>query len=175
MAPDPTEPLNPYAPPRAVIDPRAPLDDGDSGDFKSERRSVVLCMVLTVLTSWLYPPIWLWRRRPFLKRLDASNELGPVLPVVILICSFCIIVLQLAGHGQGNASLQVGGIAGVATVAASLRVAGILRSEFARTGRVLSVSSAGAFFFGILYLQYKINQGAVTPVRVPQGETRDVE
>jgi hypothetical protein len=41
----------------------------------------------------------------------------------------------------------------------------MLRSEFARSGRLLPVSSVATFFFGILYLQYLINKGADVPPR----------
>jgi hypothetical protein len=53
----------------------------------------------------------------------------------------------------------------IATVIANFRVLGILRSDSARTGRFLGFSTVGTFFFGIYYLQYKINQMADTPAR----------
>jgi hypothetical protein len=50
--------------------------------------------------------------------------------------------------------------AGVVTLIANFRAAAILRSEFRRSGRLLTVSGVATFFFGIFYLQYKINEGA---------------
>ena len=63
----------------------------------------------------------------------------------------------------------VSALGGGALLLADFRVASILSSDFARTGRLLSVSSVATFFFGPFYLQYKINQAAEIPARVPKA------
>jgi len=57
-------------------------------------------------------------------------------------------------------------VGGIATVLANFRVLNILRSDAARTGRFLEFSTIGTFFFGVFYLQYKMNQLADQPARV---------
>jgi hypothetical protein len=154
---------NPYEPPKARSDAHvAPL----SSDFGRERRSVLLCIVLSALSLGLYSGIWLIRRRPFLNALHASKKLGSALPVMSLGLGAIGLVVSVSGKDGAPISQLASTVAGIATLVANFRVAAILRSEFSRTGRFLSVSSVGTFFFGIYYLQYKINQGADTPPRV---------
>ena len=157
---------NPYAPPAepVVAFRDTPLDDGPN-DFESERRPVVLAIVLTVVTLGFYPAIWLLKRRAFLDRQDADKELGTGLPMFILVSTVMGLGLAFAG-GEATKIRPLFSLAGgVATLIANFRVLGILRSVSSRTGRFLEFSTVGTFFFGIYYLQYKINQMADTPAR----------
>jgi hypothetical protein len=158
---------NPYAPPaEALVAFRdAPLDDGPN-DFESERRPVILTIVLTVVTLGFYSPIWLLRRRAFLDRQDSDKaDLGTGLPMLILVASVMGVGLALAGSEAAKIRPLFSLLSGVATIIANFRVLGILRSVSARTGRFIEFSTVGTFFFGIYYLQYKINQMADTPAR----------
>ncbi len=159
---------NPYAPP---ADPAVALrvfsdDVGDGpNEFESERRPVILTIVLTVVTLGFYPAIWLLQRRPFLDRQDTGKELGTALPIFVLVSSVLGVVLLFGGADtaaiRGLCSLA----GGVTALIAYFRVLGILRSVSSRSGRFLGFSTMGTFFFGIYYLQYKINQMADTPAR----------
>lgn len=171
------EAQNPYAPPDTPATPATPqpaappppVPGGESPDFGSERRSVLLCAVLSVVTLGFYPSIWFLRRRAFLDRLRGREPIGAlaVLPLASLV------VVCVISFGLGLAEIEVGravdrGLsvaAGAMSVIAGFRVGNILRSEFARSGRFIPVSSAAIFFFGVLYLQHKINQAAATRPR----------
>jgi hypothetical protein len=163
------EAYNPYAPPKAgaAIDPSLL---STSSDFASERRSVLLCFVLSVVTFGVYAPIWLLRRRRFLNGLDSSVKLWERLPWVILamlvVTLFIDPVLSAAGERLPGTSALIEFVAGALVLIAEFRVANILRSEFRRSGRGIQVSSLAVFFLGVPYLQYKVNQGADTPARL---------
>src|SRR4051794_8372846 len=84
MADDDNQP-NPYAAPRTAFgDPSDAIDDGPN-DYESERRPVVLCILLTFLSLGFYPAIWLLRRNAFLDRLNAPQRLGTALPTVVIV------------------------------------------------------------------------------------------
>jgi Domain of unknown function (DUF4234) len=161
------EKYNPYAPPTAAF--AGPVAEG-RGDYENERRAVILCILLSVITVGFYPAIWLIRRRPFLDRLNASRTLGSGLPLFIIGMHVVAILVAIGGKEVAPASRLVSLAAGITTLIANFRVAAILRSDFARTGRFLGVSSVATFFFSIYYLQYKINQAADTPARVATRE-----
>jgi hypothetical protein len=163
---------NPYAPPAeplVAFDHRAhsPLDDGPN-DFENERRPVIVTIVLTVVTLGFYSPIWLLKRRAFLDRQDSGKDLGTGLPTLILVASVIGVGLAFAGGDAAKIRPLFSLLSGVATVVANFRVLAILRSVSARTGRFLEFSTVGTFFFGIYYLQYKMNQMADTPARAEQ-------
>ncbi|HSO32501.1 MAG TPA: DUF4234 domain-containing protein [Labilithrix sp.] len=162
---------NPYAPPAAEPpagrneeDPFA--GDGEASNYESERRPVILCIGLTIITLGFYPSIWLLQRRPFLDRLNASKELGTLLPILSLVAGALGIALAFGGKDTASIRPLVQLVGGISTLIANFRVLNILRSDSARTGRFLEFSTIGTFFFGVYYLQYKMNQLADTPARV---------
>ena len=53
------------------------------------------------------------------------------------------------------ASLEA--VAGILQLFLAFRTAHILRSDIARTGRLIGISGMGVFFFGCLYLQHVMN------------------
>jgi len=164
---------NPYAPPAAAEpdDAGQPLrafsdayDDGPN-DFESERQPVMLTIVLTFVTLGFYPAIWLLRRRPFLDRQDTGTELGVALPVMMLVLTGLSVIVVFGGNEVAGVSRLFSLAGGIASLIARYRVLAILRAVSTRTGRFLGFSSAATFFFGVFYLQYKINQMADTPAR----------
>jgi hypothetical protein len=156
---------NPYAPPQAPTGV-ALARTGDG--FEEERRSVLFCAVLWCATLGLYTPIWLLRRRPFLDGLDASVRLSAAIPVVLVVTFVVDWLLSMGGRPLADLTRLLSIVTMVLTLVAEFRVARILRSEFRRSGRGILVSSLAVFFLGLLYLQYKINQGAATPRRLPR-------
>ena len=160
---------NPYAPPAEPDFVRDDDGDGTRGapsDYSSESRPVVLCILLTLVTCGFYQSIWLLRRGPFLDRLNASKRLGTTLPIFVLVSGLGSFVVALAGKDAASVQPLVGLVGTIAAIIANFRVADILRSDAARTGRFVRVSSLWTFLLGIYYLQYKINRLAETSARV---------
>ncbi len=149
----------PSAPPAPA--PPAPLGGQARGGYQDERRSVLLLLVLSIITLGIYPAVWFFRRRRFLDSLDSSEKLGSMAaaPLVATVLSLACSFLALPSDVERPLSIAFGAV----TIITAFRVAKMLRSDFARTGRFLSVSGVATFFFNALYLQYKINQAADTP------------
>lgn len=159
---------NPYAPPAEPTAAVRAFSDGyedGPNDFESERRPVILAILLTFVTLGFYPSIWLLRRRPFLDRQDTGKELGTALPIVSLVLNVLSIIVVFGGQEAASMSRICSLAGGITALVANFRVLNILRSVSSRTGRFLGFSTMGTFFFGIYYLQYKINQMADTPAR----------
>ncbi len=164
---------NPYAPP-AAAEPddageprRAFSDEYDDGpnEFESERRPWIVCLLLTLVTLGFYPSIWLLRRRPFLDRQETSTKLGTTLPIITIVLSALSVIVVFGGDQAAGLSRIFSIAGGITALIANFTVLNILRSVSSRTGRFLGFSTMGTFFFGIYYLQYKINQMADTPAR----------
>ncbi len=158
MNPDP--PHNPYAPPAYDT---AMSAAAEPTDYRDERRSVLLLVLLCVVTLGIYPPIWYLRRRRFLDSLAADVRLG-ALPWALLVTNVIVVGVLLAKLPEG-ARLVVRLGSTIMGLIVAFRTAHILRSDCARTGRELGYSGAGVFFFGCLYLQHLINEAADTPAR----------
>ena len=163
---------NPYAPPGASADRGAEArPSGGVSRYDDEQRSVLLLLVLCVVTLGIYPAFWYLRRQPFLDSLDASKKLGG-LPIVLIAMTFGLFFVGFF-VGLTHASDGITRIAqladGIFNLVVAFRVAAILRSDFARTGRMLHISGAGVFFFGMLYLQHVLNEAAATPPRLPRS------
>jgi hypothetical protein len=163
--PDPL--TNPYAPPAAPASPR----HGDTephapkpSRYEGERRSVLLLLVLSIITLGVYPSLWYVLRTRFLDSLDANKKVGPWPWVNVVLTAMVFVASVARAHEDLVRILQLGG--GITSLSLAFRVAGILRSDFARTGRFIGVSSLGVFFFGCVYLQHVINEAADTPARV---------
>jgi Domain of unknown function (DUF4234) len=159
---------NPYAPPSTLDAPTSGATSLPVSDYRGERRSVLLCIVLTMVTFGLYPAIWLLRRNAFLQTLNASKKPVVAHAYVYIVLSAVSIVLGVAGKDGAPVANFASLIGGVAQLLASFRVASMLSSDFARTGRLLSVSKAATFFLGVYYLQYKINRASEIPARIPK-------
>jgi hypothetical protein len=157
-------PLDPYAPPSDPLSPAAPRAAAVS-DYGGERRSLLLVIALTVGTLGLYPVIWLWRRQPFLDRLDAEAKLGAGAPIALLVLNVASFGLLLADVPETVDRAVNLGLA-VALLSLNFKVAAMLRSDFARTGRMLDVKSVWVFFLGTIYLQHVINKAAECPARI---------
>jgi hypothetical protein len=158
-----------YAPPAAATEaPTGTAAHAGSGTYRDERRSVPLLVVLTILTLGFYPAVWFLRRRDFLDARDARKKLGPLAaaPLVVMVILYAQAFVALPAEAENLVNV----VCAVVSLVAAYRVAAILRSDFARTGRFLKVSGAGTFFFNALYFQYKINQAADMPAR---GAPRD--
>ena len=159
---------NPYAPPAEPVleTERDSADRAAASDYASERRPVVLAILLTLVTGGIYPAVWVYRRRAFLDRLDASKRLGKTLPSFLLVANVVSLLVSLGGKETASLEAFVSTVGIIAAIVANFRMADILRSNATRTGRFVSVSSLATFFLGIYYLQYKINRLAEIPAHV---------
>src|SRR5262245_31967789 len=63
------ESYNPYAPPTASV---ASVGAAASG---LKRRNLVVMFLLIIVTLGIYYPVWFFRRRPGLNRLDSPRKL----------------------------------------------------------------------------------------------------
>jgi hypothetical protein len=162
-APDPLS--NPYAPPASPL-AEAGTHGASFPSYDAERRSVALVVLLSVVTLGIYTVVWYVRRAPFLDSLSADKKVG-ALPWVLLSLFVVSFAVGFAHAPEGIVRLtQLAN--GIVNLILAFRVAHILRSDFARTGRLVNVSGAGVFFLGCLYLQHVINVAASTPAhRLP--------
>jgi hypothetical protein len=161
MPPSPDPLTNPYAPPAPQAPPETSTVRGARSDYDGERRSVLLMVLLSIVTVGLYPSIWYIRRTPFLDSRRADKRVG-ILPWCVLLL-FATVFVTSAAKAPPPLVNSVQLFSGIMNLVLAFRVAGILRSDFARTGRLVDVSGVGVFFFGCLYLQHVINQAADTP------------
>lgn len=170
--------MNPYAPPEADVDASdasvGRTRKGSRSLYASETRSVALLVLFTFLSCGLYPAIWYVRRQRFLDELDSDAKLGVGLAwggVIATAISFVIaLIVPPNTPAQGLSAMT-----GIISLVQAFRVAHILRSNFARTGRLIEVSGVPTFFFGVLYLQYVINRAAVTPGRKKKKKKKKKE
>jgi len=170
VAPSPDPLSNPYAPP--AVEPaeaHAPRRSSRSS-YDSEHRSVGLVILLSLVTLGLYPAIWYVRRAPFLDSLDADKKVGqlPWIALLGVVASFGVSLAQ--APDAVRQAVQLGG--GIFNLFLAFRVANVLRSDFARSGRLLDVSTLAVFFFGCFYLQHVMNRAAGTPARVRRKRKR---
>jgi Domain of unknown function (DUF4234) len=174
MLPEQDPLTNPYAPPAASSTERgAEARPRGVSRYDDEQRSVLLLLVLSVVTLGIYPAFWYLRRQPFLDSLDASKKLGG-LPIVLVATTFGLFFVSFFvefTHASDGLSRIAQLADGIFNLFVAFRAAAILRSDFARTGRMLHISGAGVFFFGMLYLQHVLNEAAATPPRVPRSSS----
>ena len=120
-------------------------------------------ILLWVVTLGVYAGIWYVRRARFFDGLDASKKLGllPWLSVALL----AFLLLASAAGAERDLIRLIEAASGLTNLFLAFRMAAILRSDFARTGRFIGFSSFGVFFFGCLYLQHVMNEAAEVPAR----------
>jgi hypothetical protein len=165
-----SDPLtNPYAPPAEP--PAAAITDGTDeharSNYEGQRRNVLLLVVLCVFTFGLYPGIWYVRRARFVDSLDANKKIAPLpwLSLGLLV----VLIVASAASAEKDLSRLIQLLSGLVNLFLAFRVAAILRSDFARTGRPIAISTLGVFFFGCLYLQHVLNEAAAVRARRPFG------
>lgn len=154
---------NPYAPPAAEPMPRVKRGARATSSYANEQRSVALCVLLTVLTLGVYSGVWFLRRRRFFDALHSDKKLGPMPAMVLGLVAVSWVVALAGAPPEVDNAVSVG--VAVVNLVMAFRAAAILRDDLTRSGRFLRVSGVGTFFFGALYLQYKINEAAGVPAR----------
>jgi len=135
------------------------------------KKDVSRVILLTVITFFIYYPIWFLRVRRTLNNLRSDRKIGYVLPLIVLafqIIGLPVSIFQGISKGIGMngrivdlvaISYQAINFLNIGVVAAlillAFRVRRILLDHF---GDGVDLSPVATFFLGIFYLQDKINR-----------------
>jgi hypothetical protein len=170
----------------AALDAQAPLpgvpaDQPAPSGPSLETANVALLVVLTILTLGLYYPIWFMRRRSGINGLRSGEKLGLGVFVLVLVLWFADLALNFGKDYLNVLGMHrgLGWLAGFDGTTTLLVVVILLIQAF-KVGRILethaaesaagpfansislaqglSLSRVATFFFGIFYLQYKMNE-----------------
>ncbi len=149
-----------------------------------EAGNIPLLILLTVVTAGIYIPCWFLKRARGLNSLRSGDRLHSATFVVILSVEGLAFVLGfLSGVTESVAFTELANLlglsAGVLLLAQSFKARAMLRdhvravnpsrAHYSLTEWDNDFSAVATFFFGIFYLQYKINRliklGAPAPSR----------
>lgn len=135
---------------------------------------VILTLFLTLITAGIYYPCWFLTRRCQINKLHSREKLSNGLFILgIVIYSISLLPGILEGIQEANGTTEFLTIAegldsvdeflilfvGIIMVIQSFKVKRILRDHFDDyLRRNVSLSGLATFFFGIYYLQYKMNK-----------------
>ena len=165
----------------ALDQPAAPSAESQvKSGVELEESSVLLTILLTLITFWLYYPVWFLTRRAAINKLRSPQAIGLGYPLLSLALYGVGILFSVWGSGvEGTVATGArttwDSVAKLVSLAAALvnlslcfkvrrilldhsesQHAGIFASNLAMEQQS-SFSSLATFFFGIFYLQYKIN------------------
>ena len=168
------EAYNPYAPPTAQVATPASTESG------LKRRSVVVMLLLLFLTLGIYYPLWFFRRRPGLNRLDSPRKLALWPPVLFAVYFALEVVLTLLSGDQTPAQAFGSGVGivmpmlqlstGILMIVQCFAIKDIIEDHAQGPDDAgdaglfkpqVKLSGLMTFFFSIFYLQYAINKYVV--------------
>ena len=163
---------NPYAPPTAQV--AAPATQSGL-----KRRRVVVMIVLLVVTIGIYYPVWFFRRRAGLNRLDSPRKLA-LWPLMLFASFFALQVVLgfIAGDqtpaeafgAEADLVLSLLQLAiGILMIVQCFAIKDIIEDhaqgpDGGETGMFrphVKLSGLMTFFFSIFYLQWAINKYVV--------------
>jgi len=163
------EARNPYAPPAAHV-------ASPAGDTGLKRRSVWLMVLFVIITFGVYYPIWFFRRRNGINRLDSPRKLA-MWPLVVFAAYFVVAFLIGVMSGaseEGSFGSEAGLVfrlvelaVGILMIVQCFVIKDIIedhaqgpddapREEMFRPA--VQLSGLATFFLSIFYLQYAINK-----------------
>lgn len=163
---------NPYAPPAARVADAPPSVHG------LKRRRVLVMILFVIVTLGLYYPIWWFRRRPGLNRLNSPNKLA-IWPLILLAALFAVQFVLGLVSGARPVEDVIGSDAalfllvcrlavGIVMIVQTFKVKDMIEDHAAPEAESgpLSVepvrlSGLMTFFFSIFYLQWAINRFVV--------------
>ncbi|MCI5123410.1 MAG: DUF4234 domain-containing protein [Candidatus Electrothrix sp. AR5] len=139
---------------------------------------VILTVFFTLITAGIYYPCWFLTRRSQINKLHSRKKLGKglfILGIVIYSISLLLVCVSgiLEGTQEANGITEFLTIAegldsvndfltlfiGIIMIIQSFKVKSIFQDHFDDyLRRNISLSGLATFFFGIYYLQYKINK-----------------
>lgn len=140
-------------------------------DIVSIKQSVVKIVILFVITFSLYQPVWLLKVRLTINKLSSNIKISAAIPVIfLLIATIYLLVAFFEGgiEALSPGSLYLGYLSSlsnilfymliVCNISIILMCFQIRRILLNHYGANLSISAFATFFFGIFYLQHKINK-----------------
>jgi hypothetical protein len=160
---------NPYAPPTAKVADRETVEHG------LKHRSVWLMIVFFFLTLGLYYPIWFFRRRKALNRLDSPRKVD-LWPLLLWLAYFVIEfvlnflaaprpVSELIGPLGDACMMLLKLTVAIAMLVQCFRIRDIIQDHATppadpdvRFTQQVELSGVMTFFFSIFYLQWAINK-----------------
>jgi hypothetical protein len=158
-----------------------PADSPAPAGPQLEKANVAWLVVLTILTLGLYYPLWFVRRRSGINGLRSGEKLGLAIFLVVFVVWLTDLALNFGKDylnllGLHSSLRWLDGFDGVVTLAVGVlmliqafKVGRILEAHIAESAAGVfansislaqgaSLSRVATFFFGIFYLQYKINE-----------------
>jgi cellobiose-specific phosphotransferase system component IIC len=167
-----SEAYNPYSPPTAQV--AAPVTQSGL-----KKRRVVVMIFLLFVTIGIYYPVWFFRRRAGLNRLDSPRKLA-LWPLVLFASFFALQVVLGFVAGEQTAAQAFGGemelvlsvlqlAIGILMIVQCFAVKDIIEDhaqgpEGEERGLFrpqVKLSGLMTFFFSIFYLQWAINKYVV--------------
>jgi hypothetical protein len=127
-------------------------------------------ILMTVITGEIYWAIWFLTRKDAINSLQSREKLGNGISVFVLVAISITLVaafisggLEVAGEMEMAENLDAFSglldlVTGITMLVQCFKVRRILKEHFnVYLRRGVQFSGAATFFFGIFYLQYKIN------------------
>ena len=163
---------NPFAPPKARVADVEPDTHG------LKRRGLLMMILFTIITLGVYYPIWWFRRRPGLNRLNSPQKLA-LWPLVLFAGLFAIQLVHgfLQGITGDDQVLGAGAavflslfqlVVGIVMIIQSFKVKNIIEDHATPEPdsspmfvEHVKLSGIMTFFFSIFYLQWAINRHVV--------------
>jgi cellobiose-specific phosphotransferase system component IIC len=166
---------NPYAPPTAQVGSPAAVGSG------LKHRNLVVMFVLLILTLGIYYPVWFFRRRPGLNRLDSSRKLA-LWPLLLFAGDFVLEVVAAILAGDQTVAQAFGSQVvlvmqllqfsiGILMIIQCFAIKDIIEEHAMGpdddSGEPnlfkphVKLSGLMTFFFSIFYLQHAINKYVV--------------
>jgi len=161
--------VNPYAPPQAKVADPPPNSHG------LKRRSVLVMIVFTIISFGLYYPIWWFRRRQGLNRLNSPKKLA-AWPLLLLVAVFVIQIGLAFAAGDTPLEEFIGagpmllvllfrlGV-GILMLVQTFRIKDMIEDHATPESdsgpmfvEQVQLSGVMTFFFSIFYLQWAINR-----------------
>ena len=166
-----SEAYNPYAPPTAQV--AAPATQSGL-----KRRRVVVMILLLFVTIGIYYPVWFFRRRGGLNRLDSPRKLA-LWPLVLFASYFALEVVLTVMAGDETPAQVFGEEVGLVLTLLQLTTGIIMIVQCFAIKDIIEDHAQGpdggtemfrpkvklsglmTFFFSIFYLQWAINKYVV--------------
>jgi len=154
--------------------------DAPPASYGLKRRRVLVMILFMIVTLGLYYPVWWFRRRPGLNRLNSPTKLA-AWPLILLAALFAIQFVVGLVSGASPVEDVIGTNAalflllcrlgvGIVMIVQTFRVKDIIEdhaSPDAEGGPMfveqVRLSGLLTFFFSIFYLQWAINRYVVGP------------
>lgn len=133
--------------------------------LQSQKMSVLLLILLTVVTCGIYTLVWLSQRRPFLNSLDRSEQVSAGMINTVIGCYSVSFILGLAAgitdnDGLDGLSRLFSFVSSITLLVSCFRWKRMFERYLVRSsvGGYQKLSGLATFFFNIYYLQYRINK-----------------